>query len=383
MVVSDGLGSFDEMQGIYMAAMNFVRPENAAEADLIELPPGSKLVDLAGRVPIGYDPDLEKFIQLREYNGNRVYPVAAILPGSYLQICRPAYTTVLDAPRLGEHSLAPVGKIGKKYYTTAHALRQIHHPEKADFAELDQLAEDLIGHFPDNPIANHWAHHWQLRTFSNSAINFLRKDGAITVPLQIPQTNLDAEDARGPLRPEISAITDIAGAHLEQAKSAVVNFDLPPGRETALREVIRIIRSSHPEGRIEVRCSGTDPEAVEHLCQEGVNAVYVKLNSFQKDYYETFNPTALFANVIDSMKTIAAETAELKLEYQVFPGLTDHPTEIEALRHHLSKIKVDALSPRNLHIDPDWYIDELRLFLLSRDHVGMRQWLEQFTKHIG
>jgi hypothetical protein len=59
----------------------------------------------------------------------------------------------------------------------------------------------------------------------------------------------------------------------------------------------------------------------------------------------------------------------------VFPGLTDHPTEIAALERLIDTVKIDMIQARNLNMDPEWYIAELGLGRLRRTPLGIRAWI--------
>ncbi|MDT8274300.1 MAG: radical SAM protein, partial [Desulfomonilia bacterium] len=43
----------------------------------------------------------------------------------------------------------------------------------------------------------------------------------------------------------------------------------------------------------------------------------------------------------------------------VFPGLSDAPKEVEALKRFVSDAEIDMIQWRNLNIDPDHYLDTI------------------------
>ena len=64
----------------------------------------------------------------------------------------------------------------------------------------------------------------------------------------------------------------------------------------------------------------------------------------------------------------------------MFPGLTDHSTEIAALESMIDQTQVNMIQARNMNIDPEWYIDQLQLQQLSPDNMGIRNWLGHLRK---
>ncbi|RMG36824.1 MAG: hypothetical protein D6732_07660, partial [Methanobacteriota archaeon] len=108
----------------------------------------------------------------------------------------------------------------------------------------------------------------------------------------------------------------------------------------------------------------------------GINLV---VNSIQDKYLNKFyslkeKQTSLY----DTLKILQDSFEENFLEYLIFPGLTNHPEEIEALQATLTEFPDIHLKIKSLEIDPDKYFDELKLFNLSREHIPMKEWFETF-----
>ena len=109
LVVSDGNGNIFEIPDFYMCGMNGTTTNPVDKKDLIELPYGSDLFELPGRFAIGFDPRKKELVEVREYQGNRVYPVAAFMAPAHLQILRTAYKKEPDCPRLPLYNYTAVG----------------------------------------------------------------------------------------------------------------------------------------------------------------------------------------------------------------------------------------------------------------------------------
>ena len=93
LLVSDDKGNVFEVPELRMAGMSLDECRLPEGQDLVELPQGSNLYVLPCRTPIGWDPGLEKFVELAEYEGMKVSAVAAFMAPAYLQILRSAYRT--------------------------------------------------------------------------------------------------------------------------------------------------------------------------------------------------------------------------------------------------------------------------------------------------
>ncbi len=315
LVVGDAAGNFYEVPELYMAGVGFIKPLLPGQKDLLALTEKSALQVLPGRVAIGYDPDLEKYIQLREYNGTAVFPVAAALPQHQLQIYRSAFSMVLDAPRLP----------GKNY--TATGMR-----DGAFFAaatEISQTAEKQRSY-----------------TFVNNLTE--------TVPAALLQSAAVANDA------------------------ALVISDAKGEDEATLAGFIKSIRSLNGDISMYMQTPALTPSLASTLCNAGVNGLWVSTNSFQEDYFDKLHAPSgsKFNNLNASIKAMQDCGGETILDYQVFPGLTDHPREIEAMDAFLSGTAITTLHLSNLAIDPEWYMDELMILALPRDQIGIPAWLE-------
>ncbi len=381
LLVSDGRGNFIEIPDLRMSGMGFIRPLAPDSDNLIPMPDRTQLVDLLGRNAIGYDQSLNNFVPFREYGGKRVYPVACVLNSSHLQLMRTAFSTNLDAPRLAEYNYTAVGVLNGQHYVAALPIRDNTAGNLAStlFDRAEKNAGELSKAFPDNQIVNYWAKNWKPEFRSTSALNFVLKRGRIVLPLNVLKSNSGGDDTRKPVQPSAAELVEIAIAHLEHAESPEVCFAVDVRNETTIADIVAQVRRGTKSGNIEISAFGNNPSAIRSVCDLGIDRIVIRLNSLQEEYFQKLHQpnNMLFKNVMESIETAGQSPAELVLHYDVFPGLTDHPEEIHALSHALRTQQIAALRPVNLNIDPDWYVDELRLFNLSREQIGMTAWLDE------
>jgi molybdenum cofactor biosynthesis enzyme MoaA len=123
------------------------------------------------------------------------------------------------------------------------------------------------------------------------------------------------------------------------------------------------------------------PKAIERICKAGVNSMRVSLNSAQEKYYTAYYQPKnyRFDDVCESIAIANKYDVWVSLNYLVFPGFTDHPSETDALKKLLRKIKINMIQTRNLNIDPHWFIGKMGLNDL-KEGIGMNRWVHKIKK---
>ena len=289
LLVADENGNFMEVPELSVAGINFVKPVSPATQILTPCPAAVPLQALPGRVAIGYDLDLNRHVQLREIGGHDVFPVAALLPSNYLPALRPAYSTLLDAPRLPEAVYCAVGCHQGQHIITAILL--------PSHLQQHAVSEAQNGHVLDEP------------------------PGAITGADQF--SIMETRPADSPV-------------DLYWFAEAVTGSDFlnRPGRLTL------------------------------HI----VTARADRFDAFHSDADGRF----IHLQHLLTHRSRAGLPAEVV--YHVFPGLTDHPDELSAFRELQAQFPAITLRLTGMKTDPDWFIDEMHLFHMTRSHMGIAEW---------
>ncbi len=86
LVVSDGSGNLFEIPGLEMIGMRINEKILPEPTELIPIPPGSVLMELPDRYPVGYDRKRNKFVTLKNYQGHPVIAAAVFLAPAYTQL---------------------------------------------------------------------------------------------------------------------------------------------------------------------------------------------------------------------------------------------------------------------------------------------------------
>jgi hypothetical protein len=85
------------------------------------------------------------------------------------------------------------------------------------------------------------------------------------------------------------------------------------------------------------------------------------MNSAQEAWYNAYyRPRGYsFAQVCESVKTVADMGGKASINYFTFPGVSDREAEIESLLKLIKESGLHLIQWRNLNLDPDLYLDTL------------------------
>jgi MoaA/NifB/PqqE/SkfB family radical SAM enzyme len=149
-----------------------------------------------------------------------------------------------------------------------------------------------------------------------------------------------------------------------------------------LLESVRLMRLATGRGTINLNSNGSRPEAVKRLREAGLDSIRVSLNSCRPESYNAyFRPRGFtFEDAKNSIKAMKDDGGFASINYFVFPGFTDSQKEIDALCGLIEETGLDLIQMRNLNIDPEWYIRELRIDP-SEKTIGIRNLLKLVKEH--
>ncbi len=103
------------------------------------------------------------------------------------------------------------------------------------------------------------------------------------------------------------------------------------------------------------------------------------MNSVQEGFYNNYyRPKGYrFADVVESVKTAKERGLFTMINYLVSPGVTDSPSEVEALLKFIDTTGVDMLQMRNLSIDPAFYNERMGV---EKRGIGMYRMLKEVKR---
>lgn len=404
LVVSNKKGNIFEIPEYLMAGMSLKRPLLPKKQELIPLPYGSNLFMLPRRTACGYDPVKKCFTKIKNYQGNRVYPVAAFMSPAYLSLYNAAFYAKSDIPWLSLYSYTALGWRDGQFHTTGIRIDEDVRQdlELMDPQLIEKKANIMLKKYPGNRLVEHLINKCVKCYACPAARNLVMERWECPVPTsphcnancfgcisqQAASSGVKASQQRIAFIPSIKEIVEFTIPHLETAPQAIISFGQGCEGEPLLvgdiiEQAIRQIRKKTKKGIININTNGSKPQTVKRLCQAGLDSIRVSLNSVQEYYYDKYYRPGdySFNDVVESLRIVGEYGKWSSINYLVFPGFTDHPMEIDALRDFIKKTKINMIQTRNLNIDPDWYIRQLDLDDICAESIGISGWLKMIQKY--
>ena len=356
----------------------------------VALPAGGRLCMLPGRRPVGIDPATGEAVALQEAEagGRRFVPhaVGATLPPGYTRTLLPA--AARPGPGRGggppalpqwAYTAAALGPRGPVAWAL-HTDRRTHwSPARHSTPDLRRRVERRLAR-SRNPIwrqLSRCALEWSCFTAQNTFYG--RDEGAIPSSAACNAACVGCLSERQPGMPPSSherirrpptaeEMAEVAAEHLSRAAGRVmVSFGQGCEGEPLLRwkeiaRAIRLTRGLTARGSIHVNTNGSSPRALAALCDAGLDACRISLNSASEDLYDAYyHPRGyVLGEVIASMRIAKDKGAYLSLNLLTFPGVTDREGEVERLCRLVAEVGVDQVQTRPLAIDPDVYVELAR-----------------------
>ena len=145
-----------------------------------------------------------------------------------------------------------------------------------------------------------------------------------------------------------------------------------------LRDAIIEIRKHTKKGSININTNGSRPDAVQALCEAGLDSIRVSTNSARREIYMPYyRPNNYdFDDIIESLKVVRRHNGWTSINYFVFPGMTDSIAEYEALRKLIKETDLCMIQWRNFNIDPDWYLGKIGV-TDTGECIGVKQLMDE------
>lgn len=362
----------------------------------IRLPEGSDFFHLPGRRPVGWNPKTSSFETC-----TKGWAVAAFVAPAYTIYYSATWETEKGAPRLPLYAYCALGWHQGKFYVPAE---RIDPDIRQDCNQFDQKlivrnARKWVRAQPGNRLMKHVAHcatvylcpaarnyfhnRWEAPLPTSPSCNS-KCMGCIS--FQPKKNKISSTQNRITFVPTPDEIASIAIPHLETAPQPVVSFGQGCEGEPlmvweTIEEAIRIIRKITTKGIINLNTNGSKPFAIDQLYKAGLDSIRVSLNSSQEKIYNTYyNPVGYnFNDLVESLKLARKHNKWASLNYFVFPGMTDHPAEIESTEKLLRETSPNMIQWRNFNIDPEWYL-EIAQPKDERKPIGIEKTIQFYKK---
>lgn len=387
----------------------------------IPLPTHGRLVQLPGRLPVGFNPETGDVELVNEVQlGRRSFvptAVGALLPPGYTRTLLPGEVKA-SGPVLPQWAYAAAGGVssgrragsGSGFVTWALRTDRRTHWSPERFSPPD-LARRVAAHqarFPASRVLS------QLkicaltyRCFTSQNIFLERDEGAIPASVACnarcvgcisdqPEDGPPASHARMEDGPSAQDMGEIAAHHLSRATGRVmVSFGQgcegePLTRYRAIAEAIRFARQRTQRGSIHINTNASLPHALEALLDAGLDSVRVSLNSAAKGLYEAYYLPVKYGweDVEASLALLHRRGAYVALNLLTFPGVTDREGEVEALCALVRRYRIQQIQTRSLCLDPLQYLEVARGRGAGGEPIGVSNLIARLRKaapwlHIG
>lgn len=374
---SDGEGNVFEDTSLYALGRSGYYATPIPAEEWIELPEGGSLYELPNRFATGIDVETGE-LRLCEEG----WAVAAFIPPAYTGLYLASYVNQPEAPILPLFCYTAAGWHDGRFYVPAVRIEPDIRQECSGFDQqaVERGVEELRQAYPQNRIVEHLASNCALTYQCPAARNYFMGRWECPVPsspacnsnclgcisLQPEEETIVSSHDRLNFKPLAAEIVEYTVPHLETAPFPIISFGQGCEGEPllmweTLREAIVQIRKFTSKGSININTNGSKPDAVEALCQAGLNSIRVSTNSTQDWLYTAYyRPNNyVFDDILESIRIVNRHGGWTSINYFVFPGLTDSEEEYQALREFIRSTGLKMIQWRNFNIDPDWYLERV------------------------
>jgi pyruvate-formate lyase-activating enzyme len=156
-------------------------------------------------------------------------------------------------------------------------------------------------------------------------------------------------------------------------------------RDDALLDATRRIRREHPAATIHINTNGSKPHMLEQLIAAGCNSVRISAISFTDSVFRAYYRPVGYSldEVTECGRVMSRSGGQVCLNLLTFPGLTDHPDELERTAVACRRMGVQQIQWRSLNVDHDWLISVLDRRGCALDAgAGMRAAYEQLRDRL-
>ena len=395
LLYSDGQGNIFEDETLFAIGRSGWDAHPVDDESWIALPEGGNLYELPGRRGIGMDVK-DGTLRLCE----KGWAVAAFIPPAHTGLLLAAYETLPDAPTLPLFCYTAAGWRDQQVYVTAVRIENDIRQEASGYQlnDISKGAQQMLQAYPNNRLVQHLINNccntyhcpaarnlalgrWECPVPSSPACN-ANCIGCIS--FQPAEESIVSTQDRLTFKPTVEEIVEFTVHHLINAPFPIVSFGQGCEGEPllmweTLAAAITEIRKHTQRGSININTNGSNPDAVQVLCNAGLNSIRVSTNSVQKHLYEKYyRPNNyIFEDIRKSLQVVRDAGGWTSINYFVFPGITDTEAEYEALRKFILDTGLRMIQWRNFNIDPDWYLGKMNL-----SETGNTMGIQQLFKAI-
>lgn len=298
-------------------------------------------------------------------------PVAALLPTGYTRLLTPAYEKEPGAPHLPLFGYTAVAAFHGKIFAAALPLDPggAWDPAEHNTPDLPGRVAERLACEPENRLL---AHHGHCATvygcYTAQNIFYRRHEMAIAVSVACNAQcvgciseqldDITAPHDRISFTPTVEEIVSLAVPHLESASEPIVSFGQGCEGEPLLRarliaRAIQEMRSRTGRGQVHINTNGSNPRALQHLIDVGLDSVRVSMFSAREPTHIAYYGPRNYGlhDMEDCLRLAVRQGLHTSVNLLTYPGFTDCPDEVEALVSFLRRAGVQMVQLRTLNMD--------------------------------
>jgi pyruvate-formate lyase-activating enzyme len=298
-------------------------------------------------------------------------PVAALLPTGFTRLLTPAYEKEPGAAHVPLFGYTAVAALNGRLFAAALPLDPggSWDPATHNTSDLATIVTGRLAAEPENRLLAHHAHcALEYGCYTAQNLFYRRNEMAIAVSVAcnaqcVGCISEQLDDITAPhdrigFTPTVEEIVALAVPHLEQAPEPIVSFGQGCEGEPILRarligRAIAEIRRRTGRGQIHINTNGSNPRALQHLIDCGLDSVRVSMFSARESKHIAYYGPRNYGldDMEESLRRASRQGLHTSVNLLTYPGYTDCPSEIEALLPFLRAGEVHMVQVRTLNMD--------------------------------
>src|SRR5579875_3515685 len=277
--------------------------------------------------------------------------VGALLPTGYTRLLTPAYIKDPGAGHMPLFGYTAVASLHGKLFVSAVPLDPggSWDPAIHNTGDLPRIVSGRVAAAPNNRLLAHHAHCATVYgCYTAQNLFYGRDEMAIAVSVACNAAcvgcisdqpdDIEAPHDRINFTPTVAEIVDLALPHLQTAPNPIVSFGQGCEGEPLLRarliaRAMEQLRAATARGQLHINTNGSNPRAVQHLIDAGLDSIRVSMfSAVERNHIAYYGPRRYgLAEMGESLRIARRQGLHTSVNLLTYPGFNDTPAEIDAL----------------------------------------------------
>lgn len=298
-------------------------------------------------------------------------PVAALLPTGYTRLLTPAYHKEPGADHVPLFGYTAVASLHGKLFAAALPLDPggAWDPATHNMSDLPDLVRARQAVEPTNRLLAHHAHcATAYGCYTAQNLFYGRHEMAIAVSVACNATcvgciseqldDITAPHDRINVTPTVDEIISLALPHMRLAPEPMVSFGQGCEGEPLLRarligRAIQQVRQETPRGQFHINTNGSNPRALQHLVDAGLDSVRVSMfSAVNCNHIAYYGPRNYgLPDMEECLRLARRQGLHTSINLLIYPGFNDCRSEADALLSFFRRSEVQMVQMRALNMD--------------------------------